>query len=1291
MKKIRTTTIALLLAHFAFAQLPTSVQRNIEWQSPVTTSLSEDSEPVTFWRFTDAVYSDEQPALPLFTERFKLESFGDFWADLFNPVFEPIEMTPQPGEGAIPNDIIIKVSVQKDRLDYFGSLSFLPIRRTGAGQYERLVSFGLRLNYSPKPAPAAAARGEHTYVSALSDGEIYKFAVSETGVHKLDFEFLKNQLGIAVEGLDPRTLKLFGNGGGVLPEQSDALRADDLVENAIEIIGEGDGKFDEGDYILFYAEGASRHFYDAVKQKFTRPANHYDAKNYYFLKISGGNGLRIADQASKSGGTYTTTTFSDFIRHERETFNLLHEWSSGQGSGKQWFGDQFKVTTEQNFDEEFLVEGIVPDATANLEAAFAGRIQTGSTGRYEVSANGSTFTSQNFSTTKGGSVDLYASLQSVSGNFTPGTDQFKVDLNFIRPTNSFNEGWLDYIEINFRRQLRMAGNQLIFRDLQTLTQPVSNFKLGNAGSDLVIWDISTPLSPLRQAAVLSNDEMTFGAETATLKEFVAFRTGGDFLKPEAVGKIENQNLHAITEVDMVIFHHKDFLEDAQRLAQHRLDHSDLSVALVDVDLLWNEFSSGRKDASAIRDFNKMVFDRSPQRFSSVLLFGDGSFDCRDLNKLGGDFVPVYETANSLNPIFAFPSDDYFGLLSDGEGANISTGMLEVGVGRLPVKTAEEAKRAVDKIIHYDIEPATLRDWRNRVAFIGDDEDNNTHTGDADGIASFINTKNSNVNTDKIYLDAFPQVSTPGGTRVPLATESLNNNIYKGVLAMVYLGHGGTKGWTQERVLKIEDILSWRNKDKLPLIITATCSFAGYDNPAFTTAGELCFLHEHGGAIALYTTVRPVFASANATLTKRSMDTLFIKLNNRIPTFGEALRLSKNKFTSPSDISNSRKFTLIGDPAQQLALPNHQVVTTKINGHDLGSGLVDTIRALQKVTLEGEIRDDAGNLLSDFSGVVYPTIYDKKVRYRTLSQDAGSPAFDFDLQKNIIFKGRASVTGGKFSVTFVVPKDIDYRYGNCKISYYASDETHFEDAAGNYEGVVVGGTDPNALADDRGPKVEVFMNDENFVFGGITSTDPVLFVKLEDDNGINVVGNSVGHDLAGLLDKNPQNTYIFNDFYEAALDDYTKGEVRYPLYNIATGRHNVKVNAWDISNNPAEGYTEFIVAESAKVALDRVLNYPNPFTTSTCFMFEHNQENMEMDVIVQIYTISGKLIKTLEERIFSQGSRLGIENCLRWDGRDDYGDPLGKGVYLYKVKVRNAISPDLTDEGESGFEKLVILK
>ncbi len=1287
MKILWTTALLALPLTLAFANTPTSIRGTISWKNSVTQRLEDSGRSITILRFDGAVYREHNPGLPHFSQTFHIQGYGKVEAYFTNMDFEPMDLSSSTWLDQISSEIPIATRVEQDGSEYFGTISFLPLRKVGSN-IERLTSFEIRIIYKATDYPVKE-RGGNTFTSVLADGEIYKFAVNESGVHKLDYDFLKNKLGIAIDNIDPRTIKLFGNGGGVLPETVGTPRADDLIENAIEISGEADGKFNTGDFILFYAESSDRTVYDPGGSFYSRPRNFYDQKNYYFLKISPGNGLRIKNQASVPGSTYTSTSYDDFIHYEPENSNLLHDWAYGQGSGRQWFGDYFKVAVTKNYDEQYKVDNLIASAPVKFSAVLAARIQSGSFGRFTLTANGRTFSTSNFSTTFGGSTDNFASMQTLTGEFIPGSAQLQVRLDFIKGPESFNEGWLDYLTFNFKRQLVMVGNQMTFRDRQSLNAQISTFRLGNASSGTVIWDITEPLRPLRQTSAISGNELSFSVSTNNaVREFIAFNNNTGFKVAEAVGKIPNQNLHSTTEADLVIVYPKAFQVAAEKLAAHRKAHSNLKVALAETGQLYNEFSSGRKDVSAIRDFVKMVYDRSPNRLRYLLLLGDGSFDSRNLYKLGGDFVPIYETANSVSPIYAFPSDDYFALLSDDEGGNINYGLLDISVGRLPVKTAREAEDVVNKIIHYDSNPIGLRDWRNRVAFFGDDEDYNLHTGDADGIATALAAKNPNLNIDKIYLDAFPQEATPGGTRIPLATEALNNSMFKGLLAWIYLGHGGTKGLTQERVLKIEDILAWKNFDNMPLIITATCSFAAFDNPAFTSAGELALLNKKGGAIGLYSTVRPVFASSNERLTRASVDTLFYKLNKEVPTLGEVLRLSKNKTGDPS---NSRKFLLIGDPSQKLALPNYRVITTGINNINVSSGTPDTIKALQKVNVEGEVRDDAGNLVTNFNGIIYPTVFDKKIRYRTLAQDPDSPPFDFDLQKNVIFKGRASVVNGKFKFSFVVPKDIDYKYGLSKISYYASDELKFEDASGNYQTLTVGGTYDQALADNKGPKVDVFINDENFVFGGITTSDPHLFVKLQDDNGINVVGNSIGHDLTGVLDDNTQNTYVLNDFYESALDDYTKGEIRYPLSKLSEGRHRIKVTAWDISNNSSEGYTEFVVVNSDEISLRHVLNFPNPFTTSTCFMFEHNKSGVELDILIQIYTLSGRLIKNLEQRIISEGNRLGNHNCLQWNGRDDFGDQLAKGVYLYKVKLRSANGNGQFLEGESDFQKLVILK
>ncbi len=1265
-----------------FANNPTTLPLVLHWQ-PVDTLWVDEEQWLQRLSFEGGVFDEQHPEWAFFQAWLPVGGPGTLSVRWTEAVFEPVPPSFQPRESDLPKgNIEVDAQVWQQGRRYFGRIWLLPVRRRADGTLERLVRGTLSVRFFPAPT-AGTAQPRNVATSALADGEIYKIAVRETGMHRIDYELLQ-ALGIDLAGTPADRIVLLGAGGGMLPEVTDAPRVDDLVEIPYALYDGGDNRIDPGDYLLFYAEGPDKWLFDAATGRFTRPANVYDTRNFYFLKIGTAARKALPRRPSLGDAEYVTTTFDDFARLEEERTNLMHDWVNGQGSGRQWFGDLFKLQLAKSYTFNF--PDIRFDEPGWIRVAFAGRIFSGSA-RFRATVSGTTFTSETFNTTKGETLDRYASLRTLSGTFLPQGEQLDVTIEFVNGGNSSNEGWLDYIELNVRRALVYRGPEMRFQDARALQYSSVEFRLAGYENGIEVWDVTDPLAPVRAEGTLSGNVWRFATGVGeAVPTFVAFRPETVTRTPEAVGPVPNQNLHGLSEVDMVIVTHAAFMDQAQQLAQHRAAHNGIEVAVVDAEQIYNEFSSGRRSATAIRDFARMLHRRT-DRFRWLLLFGDGSFDNRDLEGLGGNWLPVYETYESLAPINAFPSDDFFALLSEGEGGPALAGLLDIAVGRIPVNTPEQAQTVVDKIIRYDSSPEAMGDWRLRAMFVADDEDGGLHLNDADETATKAWQFNPDLNLEKIYIDAFPQIATPGGTRVPLATEAMGQGIFKGVLSVVYFGHGGAKGWAQERVLKIEDIRSWENPYRMPLFITATCSFASYDNPVFTSAGEELMLHERGGAISLMTTVRAVYASSNKRLTQSITDTLYIKrLDGRRLTLGEVMMLGKN--FGGANTTNSRKFTLLGDPAMWLAVPHNDVVTTRINGRDVAAGQPDTLRALQKVTIEGYVAGPDGNVLEDFNGILYPTVFDKAVDYKTLGQN--TPVRTYRLQKNVLFKGRARVVNGRFQFTFVVPKDIDYAYGPGKISYYAAETTSLRDASGSYFDIIVGGTDTDALADNEGPEVKVYLNSTDFAFGGITDPDPVLVVTLSDDNGINVTGNSIGHDLSAVLDENTQQTLLLNDFYEAALDDYTRGEVRYPLGKLEPGRHSVRVRAWDVANNPSEGYTEFVVVSDAAVALEHVLNYPNPFTTHTCFTFEHNLPGRTLDVRVDIYTVSGQLVKTLEGKIFSEGSRLGLDECLAWDGTDDFGDRLARGVYLYKVHVRDA-EATAGAEGSSRFEKLVILK
>ncbi len=1271
------TLILLFAALFGQAQQTIPVDRSLSWSAQPSVHTLSNGDRVEVWRFDGCSYGDRLPALPLFLERFPLSGPSEAEVELLSATWEVFPLKNGEGIGESPE---LTVTVEQERNRFYARVRLMPYRRNGSA-YERMTGFSLAIRTRTRPPAVTERGGPYTYTSALSNGNAYKFGVAKSGVYKLDYNYLKNELGISdLDNIDPRTLRLYGNGGEMLAERTDDPRPDDLTENAIRVVGEQDGKFDAADYILFYATGPSPWKYrpDPKNPEISIQTNLYDNHAWYFIKTGDGPGLRVTEQPDVPA-TYLTETFDDVQRIEDELVNLLDESTSAQGSGKRWFGDYFLQTRSRNYT--FNVPNLAPGAQARIRADFAGR--SGVKSRFSIKVDGNTFSADIFPVSVNNNEASYAAAAAATGTFIPQGENLTVTIDY--PLVSQNsEGWLDFIEINARRRLLMTGSILEFRDRETVDQPAARFRLDGLNSNPVtVWDVTDPLHPYRQAYSQSGSALEFGAVTQdVLRNFVAFYDNAALPKPEIkVGRIPNQNVHGLDNLHMLIVYHPLFKAQAEQLAEHRRSFSGLDVAVVDVNELFNEFSSGKKDPTAIRDLCRMLYDRNPDKFEFLLLFGDGSFDPKNNTKSADnlDLVPVFESTESFSPIEAHPSDDYFGLLSDGESGAL-VGAMDISVGRLTCSNQAEAQVVVDKIIAYDRSPATLGDWRLNTFYIGDDEDSNLHVKQAEKLSAETAAELNLLNLDKIYLDAYQQVSTSGGDRYPGAKSAINAGIFKGALIAHYIGHGGPRGWAQERVIDNNDIASWNNQDKYPLIITATCSFGGYDDYKTLTGGEQSLIKNQGGAIALYTTVRAVFIFDNNRLT----DAVQRELYKQKP-IGIIFRDAKNTLSGGNE-NNARRFTLLGDPAMYLALPEYRVRTTDINGKPYNPANPDTLSALETVSLSGEVTDTLGNLLNNFNGKVYITVFDKAQSLQTLGQDPGSPVLNFQVQRNRIFKGVASVSGGKFSVNFVVPKDINYAFGNGKISYYAEDGTPL-DAAGADEGVIIGGNS-TGVQDDNPPTVQVFLNTEEFVLGGITDNAPRILIKCADDYGMNVSGAGLGHDLTAVLDDNVQETIVLNDFYQSNLDDSRSGQAVFPLQSLAAGRHTLRVKGWDVANNSGEGYTEFIVAEDGKVALAHVLNYPNPFTTNTFFQFEHNLAGQVLDVQVSIFSVSGRLVKTILHSTPAEGFRV---TDVQWDGKDDYGDNLARGVYLYRVKVRGTDLAGAQVTAESDIEKLVILK
>jgi len=1172
----------------------------------------------------------------------------------------------------------IEIALGMERKRPFAFVRIPVFRNDPASQkLQRLTSFALQVTESAV-SMSPKAKTTLTTESVLANGNWYKISVKEKGIYKIDFDFIKNKLGVDPATIDTRNIRIYGNGGVMLSENNAVPVADDLVENAIEVRDGGDNKLDQSDFVLFYANGPLDWTADPGKKTFYHLTNFYEDKSYYFITFDKGPGLRLTAATDAPNPTQTVTRYDDHQVHEQELIN------AGK-VGKRWWGEDFGIDAGRQAIRTFTFNtGSSDSATFRVSV---GSKSSGNGNLFNVNVNGAlarTFTLGMTSDDRPISAIYGEFRMPVSG----GTANVAIE---YQPSNVNARGNLDFIEVISRRPLELNNGFISFRDWNSVgTSQIANYKLAGADANTSVWDVTNPLQPVRVAGTLSGSSYSFSQPSDILREYVAFN-GGNFQTPEFSKKIENQNLHGTGHVDYIIVTHPNFIAAAEKLANFHRQNSGLRTVVATTEQVYNEFNSGSQDIGAIRDFARMLYKRAGNDSSNMprylLLLGDASYDYKDRISNNSNFVPTYETIESEDGIDGYCSDDYFAFLDDHENIEGITSngkavvnTMDLGVGRLPVTSADAANKLVDKIIRY-ASPASLGPWRLSTTIMADDGDWNIHFEDGEIMANTINHHSNLYNENKVYVSALPLVSTPGGVRAPDANKAINDQIFKGTFLMNYNGHGSTTTLAHERILTQDDFNNWKNGDRLPILVTATCSFSKYDDPSFVSAGEQLIIKPDGGAIAMLTTTQLVYQYLNRDMNVDFLNAFFRKYNGKWPTFGDAFRIGKNAtYINPSQnlstLGNFRKFALLGDPALTPAFPKHNVHTEAVL--DGFSNLpVDTLKALGKYQISGSVKDEAGQVLQDFNGRLYVTIYDKVKIANTLT----GPARSFTVQNNIIYKGKATVTNGLFSFTFIAPKDINYQMGQGKISYYA--ENGLTDGAGSDTTLSIGGSSDVVVKDEDGPVVKPFMNDSLFRDGGLTGTNSVLYVQLFDESGINVSGNSVGHDLTAVLDDDVANPYILNDYYETAPNDYKRGYVFFPVSGLSEGKHTLRVKAWDMHNNSGEGIVNFEVAGGQVVRIQNLMNYPNPFSDKTHFVFEHNHPGDDLNVQIHIYSTSGYSVRTLAQDFVPNGSR---SNEIIWDGTDNNGAKLPAGLYVYRLMLTNKKGIVAT-----AYQKLVLIR
>lgn len=1100
---------------------------------------------------------------------------------------------------------------------------------------EKVIEFSFSINENLNELKSASVGYNWKAKSVLSSGKWLKIKTTDRGIYKISYDQLKSW-GFS----NPDQVALYGNGGYMLPVMNSDTHFDDLSIYPVIKAKDSAGK----DCIFFYSTGNIRLSTDSKTGVISHKQNSYSTETYFYLTDLGS--AKVMDKSADISNTADRqiTSFNSYAFYEKESVNLL-------SSGSRWFGEIFNSGQSQTMT--LTLDNPDLTKTAQFSVSAVGRSSSEST--MNISVNGNLKSNIAFYSIPVTDPTAYfaADLASTfSDQLT--SKSVQVQLNYIAGTSTSN-AWLDYISINYQSLLSLSSDVLLFRGKGAEgNTAVSEFVVTGTTSSTRIIDVTDINNSTEIPTTLSGSQLKFKSNSGEYREYVAFNPAGSIPVPEKVEDVANQNLHGNSTPEMIIVTNSILLSAANSIADFHRTNDNMNVEVVTPDKIYNEFSGGLPDPSGIRNYFRMYYDRGKQSggqtLKYVLFLGDGSYDNRNISGKKLNLLPTYQSDNSLSPTESFVTDDFFAFLDEGEGG--SQGIVDLGVGRIPANTLDEAKAVVGKIQNY-IKPVSLGNWRNVVTFIADDEDDNVHMTQAEDLANFVNSSYPAFYTDKIYLDAYKQVTTSGGEKYPEVNTAITNRVKQGTLVMNYTGHANERVLAEENVLNISMIQSWGNFNKLPIFVTATCEFSRFDADE-TTAGEDILFNPQGGGIGLFSTTRLVYSGANFELNRKFFDYVFARDSQ-----GRTLRLGdvmqKAKAAANTGI-NQLNFSLLADPALRLADPTLQVKTSSINGKNIDIK-IDTIRPLSVVTIKGYIADYSGAKVSTFNGEVVPAVYDKAQMVETLGNGGQTP-MTYKVQTNLIYKGLATVKNGEFEFSFIVPKDVAFKLDKGKILYYAYNES--SDAKGFFDGFYVGGTSTKTATDTNGPDVKLYMNDEGFKDGGEVGASSVLIAEISDATGINTSGIGIGHDITAVLDGNYTNIMVLNDYFQGDKDAYTSGKVVFPLTGLSEGEHSLVFKVWDVLNNSSEVEIHFFVKDVFRI--ESVNCYPNPMQGQTNFVFTHNYPDESFDVRIDVYQINGSLIDSYTTKVGSSGTE---SLPISWTPSERQ-IRMRAGVYVYRI-------------------------
>ncbi len=1240
------------------------------------------------------------------------QQVGEKQLKISNPVWENISAGAlyEISKDLLPDYEIKDVAYYNLDGDRYASIN-VSLFKNVKGQVQRLSSFEISETNIPNSIGSTMKVG--TANNPLSAGNFYKIKVDKSGIFKITKQFLQDN-GINPSSVNPKNFRIYGNGGIMLPEYNQDVKYSALQENAIQVVGENDGVWNDNDYALFYAQGpngynlyntANGNGYKRVDTRNDRSENVkniYEDYSYYYINFDKGPGKRVQPVDVNLPSTPLITRFDNYQFINNDQKNLMKV-------GRIWVEDTPFTTDKtitfntaspiQSGDQIRYRAQVI--AYKSQQNSITYNINNQNPFPVAIPAPNSSGTYEFFTTRYNGTISGLSGSQ-ITFNLKPNIS--------VNPNGTF---YPDYFEVQYKDNLSFNGTQMNFRDYSIVSgsNTTYGFSLSNASAAEQIWDVTDITNANRRVnKATGNTTFNFGytaSDPNFNNEFVAFKADAAY-SPQFVGRINNQNLSALQNVDYLIITVPEMMGQAQRLANYHQTKNNYNVQIVDTDKIYNEFGSGSRDLTAIRDFVTRLNTPSGT-LKYVFILGDASYDYKNRISGNSNVVSSYESEISQDVIRSFITDDYIVMTKPQTTQFIDFNLPDLPVGRLPAGNVTEAGNMIDKTLAYynglPGQSTPFGEWKMKLDFIVDDDNdgpNSTpfHTVMNNTLVSVFEQSNSTnlkeYNIRKLYLDAFPAQSTAGGRRYPQVNQAISNDIGNS-LYMFYFGHGGINGWAQERVLTLSEVQNANNfstvYSRFPFVSTITCEFTLWDDPDTSSAGEQFIKLKQGGPATMITSSRAIDVSYGVTFTNTFTQNMFKLTSDDFDTLGYAhLNAKKQEGASTEHL----KVNFLGDPAMKLSRPKRLLVIDNID-----TPVPGLIRGLDFVKIKGHVNNPNGTVNTTFNGRVVINIFDKRLNKSTLNNSNGlTPILQYTEEGSAIVKASGTAVNGVFTVEFYVPKDINYAVGTGRILAYADNKA--SDVFNN-QAVQVGDLNPNGINDNEPPKVKLYMNNTNFADGGITDQNPMLLACITDDTGINSTGSGIGHDITVYLDGQIINTVVLNDFYASGegngclspgLADYQKGNVTYPFRNLAIGQHQLTFKVWDINNNSTTSTLNFEVKDEADqhLVINRPLNWPNPFTNKTYIQFEHNCDDI-LDVNVQIYTITGKLVRTLSQPVvaepFLQGFRT-PRQAIEWDGRDDFGATVAKGTYIFKIFAKSQ-NQEKCKGSATAVEKMVLLK